>query len=107
MFCLHATANVTFRNITSNILLHPRPPVPLMKITIHLGTTRMDRQRCIMGLLHDFVSHKLEAGYYDAVSEVQGSICSNREIPVLVEVKLFLHQVNFSILGLGFSTSFS
>src|SRR3990170_6277839 len=105
VFCLDVTTNVTLSNITSDVLLHPRPPVPLTKITIHLGTTQMDRQRCIMRLLHDLVSHKLEAGYYDAVSEIQGSIFSNREIPVLVEVKLFLHQINFSILGLRFSNS--
>src|SRR3989337_3814701 len=53
MFCLHTTTNVAFSNIAGNVLLHPRPPVPLSKITIHLSTTRMDRQRCIMGLLHD------------------------------------------------------
>src|SRR3954469_19830534 len=28
MFCLDATTNITFINITSNVLLHVRPPVP-------------------------------------------------------------------------------
>src|SRR3990170_5553641 len=81
MFCVDATTNVTLSNITSDVLLHPRPPVPLMKITIHLGTTRMDRERCIMCFLHDLISHKFEARYYDAASEVQCTILSNREIP--------------------------
>src|SRR3989337_4578712 len=71
MFCFHTTTYVTFSNISSNVLLHSRPPVPLSKITIHLSATQMDRQRCIMCFLHDFVSHKFEAGYYNAVSKVQ------------------------------------
>src|SRR3990170_4818189 len=100
MFCLHMTTNVAFSNITSNVLLHSGPPVPLTKITIHLGTTRMDRQRCIMGFLHDLISHKFEARHYNAVPEVQRTIFSNREIPVLLKVKLLLHQVNVSIFGL-------
>src|SRR3989337_973486 len=100
MFCLHTTANVAFSNISSNVLLHSRPPVPLTKITIHLSTTRMDRQWCIMCFLHDLVSHKLEARYYDAVPEIQGSIFRQREIPVLLKVKLFLHQINLSIFSL-------
>src|SRR3989337_1560406 len=70
MFFLDATANVTFSNISSDVLLHPSPPVPLTKITIHLGTTRMDRQRRIMCFLHDLISHKFEARYYYAVPEV-------------------------------------
>src|SRR3990170_4021297 len=70
MFCLDATANVTFSNISSDVLLHSRPPVPLTKITIHLGTTRMDRQRCIMCFIHDLVSHKFEARYHYAVPEI-------------------------------------
>src|SRR3954470_2652849 len=53
MFCLHATVNVTFINITSNVLLHIRPPVPLTKVLVHLGTTRVNRQRSIMRFLHD------------------------------------------------------
>src|SRR3989337_3436745 len=69
MFCLDATTNVTLGNISSDVLLHPRPPVPLTKITIHLSTTRMDRQRCIMCFLHDRISHKFETGYYNAVPE--------------------------------------
>src|SRR3990170_2475764 len=77
MFCLHTTTNVALSNMRSNILLHSRPPVPLTKITIHLSTTRMYRQRCIMCFLHDLISHKFEAGYFNAVPEVQGSIFSN------------------------------
>src|SRR3990170_1840003 len=91
MFCLHTTTNVAFSNITSNVLLHPRPPVPLMKIVIHLSTTRMDRQRGIMCFLHDLVSHKLEARYYDAVPEIQCSIFGQGEITVLLKMKFFLH----------------
>src|SRR4051812_16483235 len=53
MFCFHATANVTFINITSNVLLHVRPPVPLSNVLVHLGTTRVNRQRCIVSFFHD------------------------------------------------------
>src|SRR3990170_153546 len=106
MFCLHTTANIAFRNIASDVLLHPRPPIPLMKITIHFGATRMNRQWCIMCFLHDFVSHKLEARYNNAVSEVQGSIFRQREIPVLFQVKIFLHEINFSIFRLRSLDSF-
>src|SRR3990170_2076842 len=105
MFCLHATTNVAFNNITSNVLLHSRPPVPLTKIPIHLSTTRMDRQRCIMCFLHDLISHKFEARYYDAAPEVQCTIFSNREIPVLIKVKVLLRQINFSVFGLRFFNS--
>src|SRR3990170_5215977 len=100
MFCLHTMTNVAFSNISGNILLHLGPPVSLTKITIHLGTTRMNRQRCIMGFLHDLISHKFEARYYNAVPEVQRTIFSNREIPVLIKVKLLLHQIDVSIFGL-------
>src|SRR3990170_4133854 len=70
MFCLDATANVTFSQISSDVLFHSRPPVPLSKITIHLSTTRMDRERCIMCFLHDLISHQFEASYYNAIPEV-------------------------------------
>src|SRR4051812_4137965 len=53
MFCLDATANVTFINITSNVLLHARPPVPLTNVLVHLGAARVNRQRSIMSLFHD------------------------------------------------------
>src|SRR3990170_3110103 len=100
MFYLHTTTNVAFSNISGNVLLHLGPPVSLTKITVHLGTTRMDRQRRIMCFLHDLISHKFEARHYNAVPEVQRTIFSNREIPVLIKVKLLLHQVNVSIFGL-------
>src|SRR3954466_13597109 len=48
MFCLDATANVTFINITSNVLLHIRPPVPLTNVLVHLGATGVNRQRSIV-----------------------------------------------------------
>src|SRR3989337_2292116 len=99
MFCLDATAYVTFSNIASNVLFHSRPPVPLTEITVHLSATRMNRQWFIVCLLHDLVSHKLKARYHNAVSEVQGSIFRQREIPVLRKVKLFLHQINFIIFS--------
>src|SRR3989337_2947681 len=100
MFCLHTTTNVAFSNISGNVLLHLGPPVSLTKITVHLGTTRVNRQRCIMGFLHDLISHKFEARHYNAVPEVQRTIFSNREIPVLIKVKLLLHQIDVSIFGL-------
>src|SRR3954462_12703520 len=53
MFCLDATTNVTFINITSNVLLHVRPPVPLTNVLVHLGTARVNRQGCIMSFFHD------------------------------------------------------
>src|ERR1041385_8946151 len=40
MFGFDATANVTLINISSDVLLH-------------LGTARVDRQRCIMSFFHD------------------------------------------------------
>src|SRR4051812_22723607 len=43
MFGFDATANVTLINITSNVLFHVRPPVPLTNVLVHLGTTRVDR----------------------------------------------------------------
>src|SRR3954462_12992062 len=44
MFGFDATANVTLVNISSDVLLHVRPPVPLMNVLVHLGTTRVNRQ---------------------------------------------------------------
>src|SRR5215216_7570944 len=48
MFCFDTTANVTLSNITSNVLLHVRPPESLMNVLLHLCTTGMNRQRRIM-----------------------------------------------------------
>src|SRR3954468_21211954 len=53
MFGFDATTNVTLFNITSNVLLHVRPPVSLMNVLVHLGTTRVNRQGCIMSFFHD------------------------------------------------------
>src|SRR3989337_4204130 len=106
MVCLDATANVIFSNIASNVLFHSRPPVPLTEITVHLSATRMNRQWRIVCFLHDLVSHKLEARYDNAVSEVQGSIFRQRKIPVLFQVKIFLHEINFSIFSLRTLNSF-
>src|SRR3954468_3507273 len=53
MFCLDATANVTFFNITSNVLLHVRPPVPLTNVLVHLGATRVNRQGSVVSFFHD------------------------------------------------------
>src|ERR1041385_1906612 len=53
MFGFHATANVTLVNIPSHVLLHIRPPVPLTKVLVHLGTTRVNQQRNIMSFFHD------------------------------------------------------
>src|SRR3954471_7912404 len=56
MFCLDAMTNVTFINITSNVLLHARPPVPLTNVLVHLGTTRVNRQRGIVSFFHNMRS---------------------------------------------------
>src|ERR1043165_5147513 len=53
VFCLDATTNVTFINITSNVLLHVRPPVPLAYVLVHLGATGVDRQRSVVSFFHD------------------------------------------------------
>src|SRR4051812_17413067 len=53
MFCLDATANDTLINITSNVLLHARPPVPLTNVLVHLGAAQVNRQRRIVSLFHD------------------------------------------------------
>src|ERR1041384_5964230 len=53
IFCLDATANVTLINITSNVLFHTRPPIPLANVLVHLGATRVNRQRSIMSFFHD------------------------------------------------------
>src|SRR3954464_5539743 len=45
MFCLDATANVTFFNITSNVLLHIGPPELRTNVLVHLGASRMNGQR--------------------------------------------------------------
>src|SRR3954462_15370852 len=45
VFCLDATANVTFINITSNVLLHVRPPEPLTNVLGQLGGARVNSQR--------------------------------------------------------------
>src|SRR3954463_6216180 len=57
MFCLDATTNVTFINITSNVLLHVRPPVPLANVVVHLGATGVNRQGSIMSFFHDLRGH--------------------------------------------------
>src|ERR1041384_5745695 len=57
MFCLDATANVTFIDITSNVLLHIRPPVPLTNVLIHFGATRVNRQRGIVSRFYDLRGH--------------------------------------------------
>src|SRR3954463_14495684 len=53
MFCLDAMANVTLINIMSNVLLHARPPIPLTNVLVHLGATRVNRQRGIVSFFHD------------------------------------------------------
>src|SRR3954466_17041 len=53
IFCLDATANVTLINITSNVLLHIRPLVPLTNVLVHLGATRVNRQRGVVSRFHD------------------------------------------------------
>src|SRR3954466_10160739 len=53
MFGFDATANVTLVNISSDVLLHVRPPVPLTNVLVHLGTTRVNRQRGIVSFFHD------------------------------------------------------
>src|SRR3954470_19882546 len=53
MFGFDATANVTFRNISGNDMLHTRPPESLMNVLVHLGTTRVNRQGRIMSFFHD------------------------------------------------------
>src|SRR3954466_8142849 len=57
MFCLDATANVTLIDITSNVLLHIRPPVLLTNVLVHLGATRVNRQRGVVSLFHDLRGH--------------------------------------------------
>src|SRR4051812_38950618 len=53
MFCLDAMANVTFRNISGNVLLHVRPPEPLTNVLVHLGAARVNRQRGIVSFFHN------------------------------------------------------
>src|SRR3954469_19947887 len=53
MFGFDATTNVTLINISSNVLLHIRPPVPLTNVLVHLGATGVNRQRGIMSFFHD------------------------------------------------------
>src|SRR3954468_6596649 len=55
MFCLDVKANVTLINITSNVLLHARPPIPLTNVLVHLGTSRVNRQRGIVSFFHDML----------------------------------------------------
>src|SRR4051812_22036159 len=57
MFCFDTTTNVTLSNITSNVLLHVRPPESLTNVLVHLCTTRMDTQRRIMSFFHNLLSH--------------------------------------------------
>src|SRR3954463_1388679 len=52
MFCFDVTANVTFINITSNVLFHDKAPVPLTNVLVHLGTATVNRQGCIMSFFH-------------------------------------------------------
>src|SRR5215216_6136023 len=59
MFCLDTTTNITLSNITSNVLLHVRPPESLTNVLLHLGATEMNRQRRIMSLFHNLLSHIL------------------------------------------------
>src|SRR4051812_29632866 len=53
VFFLDATANVTLINVTSNFLLHARPPIPLTNVLVHLGTARVNRQRGVVSFSHD------------------------------------------------------
>src|SRR4051812_17741591 len=53
MFCLDATTIVTFFDITGNVLLHVRPPVPLTNVLVDLGATGVNRQRGVMSFFHD------------------------------------------------------
>src|SRR3954463_3904501 len=57
MFCLDATANVTFRNISGNVLLHVRPPELLTNVLVHLSASRMNGQRGIVSRSHDLRGH--------------------------------------------------
>src|SRR3954471_23019316 len=53
MFRFDATANVTLVNISSDVLLHVRPPIPLTNVLVHLGASRMNGQRGIVSFFHD------------------------------------------------------
>src|SRR6266566_8663325 len=55
MFSRDATANVTLGHIACKVFFHIWPPEPLSDVLVHLGTTRMNRQRCIMSFLHYFI----------------------------------------------------
>src|SRR3954466_2868658 len=57
MLCLDATANVTFIDITSNVLLHVRPPELLTNVLVHLGAIRVNRQRRVVSRFHDMWGH--------------------------------------------------
>src|SRR3954470_2483622 len=57
MFGFDATANVTFRNISGNVILHTRPPESLTNVLVHLGTIRVNRQRRIVSFFHDERGH--------------------------------------------------
>src|SRR4051812_21602203 len=57
IFVFDATTNVTLVNISSDVLLHVRPPVPLTNVLVHFGTTRVNRQMGIVSFFLDFRGH--------------------------------------------------
>src|SRR3990170_7207781 len=69
VLCFNAAANVTLRNITSNVLLHIRPPVSLTNVMVHLCATRVNRQRSVMSFFHNVFPLILVLGYEETVLE--------------------------------------
>ena len=44
VFCFHSSAYITFIHELSNLALHSSPPIRLLKVMVHLCTSRMNRK---------------------------------------------------------------
>ena len=42
VFCFHPSADITFIHELSDLALHSSPPISLLKVLIHLRTSRMN-----------------------------------------------------------------
>src|SRR4051812_29045669 len=49
----NSLTDITFGYVASDFSLHPMPPKLLLQIRIHLGSSRVDRIKSIMGLLQN------------------------------------------------------
>jgi hypothetical protein len=102
VFSLNSLTHIAQSHMCSHISLQSIPPIFMLRILIHLGTTRMNRIIQVMGLLFNSFMKAINLRNTYLVLEPSDALLIFREFRTSTSSNQILNLLYFSITNLSF-----